>query len=242
MRVIIYSSDKTQWSLQPFAYLFNRYWSSQVNVNVYINSALPFALPLNFYTQEIGTFLPVSEWTTDLIAALSWMTDDVICLLMDDYWLNRQVNQQAVEWCYEYMQAHPEVARFDLTTDRLYARGMSDYCKIGYLDIIKSDPESPYHFSFQAALWRRKHLLNCLVPHETPWQAEMKGDARLRATGALVLGTRQSPIHYTIAVQQGKFAPDGGYQFPANAMQFADVDYIMSQHWIPAELLEKVAA
>lgn len=237
MRVIVYSSDKTQWSLRPFAHLFNLYWSRDQRVRVFGNSDLPFALPSNFVYESVGAFKPVTEWTTDFIAALNRLDDDVICALMDDYWLNRQVNTQAVRWCYDYMLQHPDVARFDLTTDRLYAAGIVDYCKIGYLDVIKSDPKSPYHFSLQAALWRRKSLLACLTPHETPWDAEMKGDARLRASGALVLGTRQSPVHYTIAVQQGQFAPDGGYQSPTNAMQSSDVSYITEQQWIPSELI-----
>lgn len=237
MRIIIYSSDKTQWSLQPFAYLFNRYWSERIGVDVYLNSPMPFDLPRNFITHGIGAFKPADEWSTDFINALKSLDDEVICVMMDDYWLNRRVNAEAVYWCAGYMIEHPEVARFDLTTDRLYAEGMRDYCKIEYLDVIRSDPKSPYHFSLQAALWRREHLLSCLVPHETPWLVEERGNSRLRQLGALVLGTKQSPIHYTIAIQRGKFTPDGGYQSPTNAMQESDVRHIIEQGWIPTEMI-----
>lgn len=242
MRVIIYSSDKTQWALRPFAHLFNLYWSPDVPVQVFVNSIPPFHLPPNFALDVIGPFLPVGEWSTDFIAALQHIKDDVICIAMDDYFLNRMVDQRAVKWCYEYMLEHTEVARFDLTTDRLGASGITDYCKIGYLDVIKSDPKSPYHFSLQAALWRRERLLGCLVPHETPWDVEIRGDERLRNSGALVLGTRQAPVHYTIAVQQGKFTPDGGYQTSVNAMQPSDVDYIVGHDWIPHELMTEAMA
>lgn len=237
MRVIIYSSDKTQWALRPFAYLFDLYWSHDIQVTAFVNSRPLFLLPYNFDLREVGPFRPVQEWSTDFTHALQSIDDEVICVMMDDYWLNRRVDSVSVARCYEYMLHHPEVARFDMTTDRLYARGMRDYCKIGYLDVIRSDPQSPYHFSLQAALWRREHLLSCLVEHETPWDTEMNGDGRLQRLGALVLGTKQSPIHYTIAVQQGRLATDGGYQTPTNAMQQEDVRYILEQGWIPAEML-----
>jgi hypothetical protein len=180
----------------------------------------------------------VQEWTTDLRAALNSISDEVICLLMDDYWIGRQVDTNAVWFCYQYMLRCPDVARFDLCTDRLYAAGMTDYMALGYLDVIKSDPMSPYHFSYQASLWRRTTLLDCVVDHETPWESEIRGDERLRKLGALVLGTRQQPIHYTIAVQKGQFMPDGGYQTPAYAMNLDDVDYIRSAGWIPAEVFQ----
>lgn len=237
MRVVIYSSDKTQWSLRPFAYLFNRYWSQDVEVAVFGNTNPPFSLPANFSFESIGPFQPVSEWTSDLIEALNCIDDDVFCLMMDDYYLGRTVDHNAVCLCYQYMLAHPEVARFDLCTDRLYARDITDYGQIGYLDVIKSDPMSPYHFSYQASLWRRLTLLDCLMPHETPWTSEIQGDKRLRDLGALVLGTRQAPIRYTIAVQKGKFLPDAGYQTPAYAMNAEDMAYIKAQDWIPAEYL-----
>jgi hypothetical protein len=217
--------------------LFNLYWSSDQPVIVFGNSELPFKLPRNFSWHSIGPFKPAEEWTTDLIDALNFIDDEIICLMMDDYWVNRMVDQRAVRWCFLYMREHPEVGRFDICTDRLYARDMTDYTKIGYLDVIKSDPLSPYHFSYQASLWRRETLLKCVAPHETPWQSEISGDARLRETGALVLGTRQGPLRYTIAVQKGQFMPDGGYQTLSNAMNEDDVAYIRGQGWIPAEFL-----
>lgn len=239
MRVVIYSSDKTSWSLRPFAYLFNRYWRDDVPVLVFGNTAPHFELPANFTFTSIGPFQPATEWTTDLITALLSITDDVFCLMMDDYWINRPVDHRAICLCYEYMLTHPDIGRFCICTDRTYARDVTDYGTLDDLDVIKSDPLSPYHFSYQASLWRRTTLLDCLVPHETPWNSEIAGDARLRDLGALVLGTRQGPLRYTIAVQKGVFKPGGGYQTPHNAMNVEDVQYILDQGWVPAALLEK---
>lgn len=238
MRVVIYSSDKTSWALRPFAYLFNLYWSRDQRVSVFGNTTPDFALPNNFTFTSVGQFMPAQHWSNDLIAALQSINDDIICMMMDDYWLNRQVNAQAVRWCYEYMQQHADVIRFDLTTDRLYANGITPYGAIGYLDVIKSDPRSPYNFSLQAAMWRRELLLNVLMPNETPWEVEERGTRRLMGMPYTVLGTKQCPVHYTIAVQQGKLALDGGYQYPANPMQQVDIDHILHSGWVPEGMLQ----
>lgn len=237
MQVVIYSSDKTSWALRPFAHLFNLYWSRDQRVAVFGNTPPDFALPANFTFQSVGPFKPVQQWSNDLIVALNTIDDDVICMMMDDYWLNRQVNAQAVRWCYEYMRQHPNAIRFDMTTDRLYANGAQPYGAIGYLDVIKSDPKSQYNLSLQAGLWRRELLLEMLVLNETPWEVEEKGSARLARTNYDVLGTKQSPIHYTIAVQRGKLALNGGYQFPPNPMQQSDIYYLLKSGWIPEGML-----
>lgn len=233
MFIIVYTSDKTSWAVRPLAYLFNHYWERNLPVYVFGNTEPDFKLPPNFHFNSIGEMLPVQEWSTGLIEVLQSISSDVVLFLMDDYWLNRQVDYHGMKVMYQYMQNNKDVARFDVTTDRLYARGVSDYCKVGYLDVLKSDPLSPYHFSYQASFWRRELLLQCIKPRETPWESEVSGDERLRNTGALVLGTRQSPMRYTIAVQKGKFTPDGGYQTPTHALNKADIDYILAQGWIP---------
>lgn len=236
MRVFIYTSDKTSWALRPFAHLMQHYWSSDFPVAVFGEHRPDFDLPDNFAFNELGA-IPLQEWSTGLIAALQSIEDEVILFMMDDYWLNRDVDHEAIELCRGYMRLEENIARFDMTTDRLYARGVTDYGALSYLDVIKSDPLSPYHFSTQAALWQRKCLIDCIAPHEQPWECEINGDKRLRDAGYLVLGTRQAPIRYTIAIQKGMFMPDGGYQTPTHALNVSDVEYIRAQGWIPDRYL-----
>jgi hypothetical protein len=235
LRTLISTSDKTMWALRPQLYLIDKYWPQHGPIIVGGYTRPDFELPQGVTFHSLGKFedYPVDRWTDGLIKLLDSISDPIIAFLMDDYWIFRNVDQMAVNLMTDYMLKHPEVARFDLTTDRLYAAGIVDYGRLGHLDLIKSDPRSPYNFSYQAALWRRESLRALLVEHETPWQSEMGGDGRLFESGALVLGTRQAPLRYTIAVQKGKFMPDGGYQLPRNAMNDSDLAYILAQKWIP---------
>ena len=234
MQPIILTSDKTMWALRPQAYLFTRYWpAASFVIGGY--SHPPFKLPPRFEFVSLGAFAdyPVERWTNGLIKFLRSLADDLILFLLDDYWLFREVDNKAIEELTRFMAARENIARCCVCTDRLYAPGITDYARWGHLDIIKSDSKSPYHFSFQASLWRRTALLDLLVPNETPWDAEQRGDQRLREAPYIVIGTRQAPLRYTIAVQRGQFTPDGGYQTPTAAMNQYDLRYILEQGWIP---------
>jgi len=92
------------------------------------------------------------------------------------------------------------VVRFDLTADRQFAGGAEDYGKVAHLDLVRSDPNSPYHMSLMTAIWRTEHLLKILIPGETPWDIEIAGTRRLAEYGdqILVLGTKQRPVKHTM--------------------------------------------
>lgn len=237
MQPIIITSDKTSWALQPQMYLLRRYWpAASFIIGGY--TPPPFNLSDRFEFRSIGAFAdyPVDRWTNGVIKFLESLKDDLVLFMLDDYWPFRDVDNRAIERIVTYMLAHESVARFCVCTDRLYAAGITDYDRYGHLDIIKSDPASYAHFSFQASIWRRTALLEMLRPDETPWDAETRGDQRLHLSRYIVLGTRQAPLRYTIAVQKGKFTPDGGYQTPVAAMNPLDLQYIMDQEWIPDDV------
>lgn len=207
MRVFVLTSDKYLQALKPFAWLFNKYWGEDQKVVVAGFAAPDFTLPANFAFHSIGsqTDYPVGKWSNALIALLGDYHDDVFCLMLEDYWLSRPVNRQAVAMLADYMRQFQYVLKVDLMTDRLYAYGMSDYGNCGYLDLIRSDPASQYHMSLMTGLWRRDQLLRFLVPDESPWDVELKGTPRVAAAASdvLVIGTRQAPVRNILAHRRG---------------------------------------
>lgn len=206
MRVVVLTSDKYLASVRPFAHLFNRYWSPLQPVTVAGFTPPTFALPENFHFHTIGAFAdyPVTRWSDALLALLDQIDDAVVTLMLEDYWLTRPVNVEAVAMLDAYAQQFGYVARIDLTTDRLYAAGATDYGRCGYLDLIRSDPASAYHMSMMAGVWRVEHLRRVLIPGETPWQVEIMGTQRLaQLHDVLVLGTRQYPVRYILAHRGG---------------------------------------
>jgi len=216
------------------AYLLDKYWPAHGDVLIGGYTTPDFTLSPSFHFQSIGAFAdyPVNRWSDGLIKFLWAVPDEFVLFMMDDYWLNAPANVEMIDTLADYLTTHDSVARLDVTGDRLGASGWSKVASLWSGDLILSDPKSPYHFSFQAAMWRKSMLLQCLRAGLSPWESEINGDTILRDLPYRVLGTTRPPMRYTIAVQQGKLALDGGYQTSDYALPTEDVEYITAQGWL----------
>lgn len=217
MRAFVFTSDKTLWALQSFAHLWHKYVGAEWDVLVCGFTPPAFTLPHYFKFHSIGDFAdyPVQRWSDAIMRVLVDVQDEIILTTFDDFWVSRRVDVEAIKLLERYMIIEkPYAARVDLTTDRLYGANLLDVGAYSRLDIIANDLPVPYLFSWQCGLWRRAELLKYLIPNETPWECEIAGTRRMQDARASVYGTRQAPMRYLIAVQQGKLAFDGGYQIP----------------------------
>lgn len=207
MQILLFTSDKYLHALRPFAWLFQKYWHPEQPVTICGFTPPTFALPPNFTFHSIGAFrdYPVTRWSDAVIKVLDAVADDVFTLMLEDYWLTRPVNREAVRMADDYMRQFAFVLKFDLCADRLYAAGMQDYGTCGYLDLVKSDPASQYHMSLMTGIWRRDLLRKVLIPGETPWQVELEGTPRVRhlAPDVIVLGSRQWPVRHALGYRGG---------------------------------------
>lgn len=238
MQIAILTSDKTSWALRPMFHLLRKYWPQMPLPIVGGYTKPDFNLPALWF--NIGRFAdyPVTRWSNGLIKFLNNLIDDHVLLMLDDYWLNRPVNHAAIMDLAELAENNPSILRLDVTSDRA---NNADIVSVGGyrgLDLVQSNPGIVYHFSYQAAIWNRRLLLNVLQPEQSPWESEINGCHILQSKPQYkVIGTRQCPLRYTIAVQQGQLALDGGYQTTAYALSIEDAEYIIKRGMIPAEHL-----
>ena len=215
-RVLVPTFNAYYWLLRPFAYLFNTYWSAQQPVVIGGYEPLPFDLPPNFTFHSIApTSYPKEKWLQGVREFFAAMPDTHFVLALEDYWLIRSINHDAIRTLTEYMELHDDVLRIDLTTDRLYAGGIpmphehADEM-YGHYDLIPSNVNN-YHLSTQLGIWNRAHLLRFIKNYLSagksgePWHFEVEGTTRLRDEFPefKVLGTRQFPCRYTIGIKQG---------------------------------------
>lgn len=232
MRVICLTSDKYLPAVRPYSYLFNRHWSKEQPVLVAGFTPPDFDLPPNFSFHSIGKFedYPVGKWSNALIKLLNEIDDEVVTVMLEDYWISRPVDLRGVRYLSDYARQFGYVLRIDLTTDRLFAHGprypgdIADYGYVGHIDLIRSEPTSQYHMSMMTAIWRRDNLLKVLIPNESPWQVELDGTRRVMTEHAhdmLVLGTRQWLVRHQLAFRggdPGKLNLDGIQQEDVRAM------------------------
>lgn len=231
--IFVFTSDKYLKALQPFAWLFNTYWSPAQAVDV-IGFAQPdFMLPSNFSFHSLGSMgnYPFEKWSNQVIDYLEIRNDvDTFILLLEDYFLVRPVNISAVRMLYDYMIQFRNVLKMDLTADRLYSAGMTDYDNCGFLDLVLSDYRSQYQMSMMAGIWNKELLLRFLVRNESPHTVELDGTPRVAAAHdeVIVLGSRQWPIRHTLAHRGG----DSGKLF-LNELKKCDIEELTKLGYIP---------
>lgn len=215
--VFVFTSDKYLKTLKGFVHLFNKYWDKEQIVQVIGFSEPDYELPDNFHFNSYGSQVdyPVNRWADVLHEVVANLEpNDRPIFMLEDYWLTRPVNIDVIRALWMYMRSTDNVLKMDLCTDRLYAAGMSDYGNIGFIDIIKSDPLSPYQMSLMTGIWNPIILESILRPGESPWDLEIFGTHRAAALGdnGMVLGTRQFPVRYILAHRSGdptKYLTDG---------------------------------
>jgi hypothetical protein len=212
-QVIIPTSEKYHRYLPGFIHLWHKYINPDEFELLVCSSQEVEGYSGRFYQTSAYSS---HEWSNKLIEILDTAADDVFMLLLEDYWLVRQADVTAIKMMYDYMRQFEYVIKFDLCSDRLnadpgyYAYNNNTYDTLGYLDLIKSKHNSPYHMSLWGGLWRRDLMRKVLIPGETAQQIELNGTHRLSQYGddILVLGTRQSPLKHANAVQAGKWNHD----------------------------------
>lgn len=222
MKAICLTSDHGNWLLPGFMHQWNKYAPFPVTIYGFTNPGLD-----NFVS--IGPFreYPKERWSDGVLKVLEAVDDEIVLLMLEDYWLMRAINLRAVQIATAMMTADPSIARFDVTNDRSQAGSGDVYSRLDLgsvedVDIFESFVID-YRCSYQAALWRVESLRKILRPGESPWQSELAGTSRMADNpGMRVLGTYQWPVRYQIVVNKGEFDRGGRWMRPSRSLNPKD--------------------
>lgn len=243
MQVIVIASEKMYHCLSPFMYLWEKYGGVscgspfEIVVCGFSKPQFHLSAQTKFYTSGDQIDWPKERWSEKLMRILDEVTDKQFILMLEDYWLLRQVDICAVKMLFDYAAQFQNVLKIDLGTDRLYINGGSNflygantYDTVGYLDLLKSPPETPYQMSLWGGIWNRDQLRKVLVLGETPQDIEIAGTRRV-TDEQLVLGTRQAPLlHANIYQSRNKGKPV--YEDAHWAINPGDMAFMRSEGWI----------
>jgi len=204
MKIVVLSSNSYVWLLPAFAYCLNKHWPGKPAVDVVHYDVPPPVLPDNFHAVAVGSQEQYT-WSRGLISYLASISDEIVLLLLEDFFLLETVNLEALQELYSYMEADSRIAKIELSYHRLgYAH--EDYAMLGGVQMLLSGKETLYQTCVQAALWRKDMLMLFLDPHEDAWQFEVQGTQRMieaRRLGlwsGLILGTKPPILSYEHAV------------------------------------------
>src|SRR3990167_2614873 len=109
MRIVILTSDVTDWALQGWFCLLNKYWPE--HPPVVVGGFTPPKFPLDAEFIRLGRFVdyPVTKWSDALIALLEAIPDEFFIWTMDDFWLLRRVDDRGVRLLWDYISSHSEL-------------------------------------------------------------------------------------------------------------------------------------
>lgn len=202
MRIVCLTSNGYINCIEPFAYYWNRFAGTLRRVTVACYDVQPQNLPDNFDVLSIGEQADYS-WSTGLAKLLTMIDDEVVLLMLEDYFLTFPLGWGVVEDLYRLFD-YSYVVKVDLSDDRFKAahieRGIYHTSQM-----IEPCPEAPYQASLQAALWRTKFLYSLLEPAENAWQFEKRATKRIQkmqqqGQHLQILGTALPPLVYANAV------------------------------------------
>lgn len=216
-RLVCMTSDKYIDAVRPFLWLLRRYWPFDTGpLDVLVAGFTPPEFDLNDFGSNadvrakfhsIGAFkdYPLEKWSDSLLDLLDQIDDELIILMLEDYWVIRDMNAPAIDLAHLYMKKHPKTLKFDLAADRMYAGGATrGFAYEGWLDIVKSDPQSAYHMSLMTGMWRTGLLKEVVLPGWNPWDVEIAGTTHLQNFPQFdVVGSEQWPIRHTLAFRSG---------------------------------------
>jgi hypothetical protein len=246
-QVIAITSEGYYHCLNPFMYLFDKYFFNnkrdlRAGYDLVIcgfkhpeQSVAYSSYGWRWHTIGDQADYPATRWSDKLMHVLENVAAEQFVLLLEDYWLYRHVDRNAVNMLFDYCRQFKNVLKIDLAWDRLYVHGGSGYLygnntygNVSYLDLVKSPPGADYQMSLWGGLWNREVMKKFIVPGERAQEIEMYGTHRVnqRYEDVLVLGTRQGPLLHTNVYKSGLDGPT------YDRIGSDDLERMKQQRWI----------
>lgn len=204
MKIVVLTSNDYLHCLPGFMYLFNRHFQTDTLVNVVGYDRTPLSLKSNYRWHSLGNQSD-HTWSSGLSRYVATVIPDerYILLLLEDYWLNADVDMERFQHACDLMIDQPVIGKIDLSGDRHKVKHTHSLQYPGY---ILSDPTSAWQTSTQAAIWKTDFLLEYLHHSESAWTFEKKGSKRVirrRNEGLeqrLVLGMKPPLMKYVNSI------------------------------------------
>lgn len=216
LTIFVDSTDSYADCWDPFFTLFADAWPDcphpillNTNRSDYAFDGLDITATRNHAGEPADRHLP---WGTCLRRGLSQVTTPHVLYMLDDMFLEAPVR---VDVLHELLGV---VAERGLGCLRLVEPGNSGpWAPTDHPLVWEVQPSSQYLVSAQAAIWDVAFLHDAVRPHESPWQFEIWGSARLRRQGRRThainrdvlgdMGSRVTPYRPS-GVIKGRWAED----------------------------------
>tara|TARA_R110001599_G_scaffold78258_1_gene212863 strand:+ start:37 stop:735 length:699 start_codon:yes stop_codon:yes gene_type:complete len=201
MKIYISTSDRYTALIEPFAFLFNKFWSSDQQVVILGYTKPDCKLPENFEFISMGISRnDPKEWSTDLRKYFQSIDDEWFIYGTEDMFLVYPVDFNSLNKLKTYMK--PGVGRINITNDVCRKD-----CSILEDNVVELTQTADYRISCIYSIWNREYMLKYLQPEMTPWEFEIDGSIATNNDGYQILGLNSDfPVQLSLAVRRGNFS------------------------------------
>lgn len=172
--ILVCSSDGYEDTWKPFFKLMAYYWKD-----------CPYPIVLNTETKEYSDdkldvhCLKLFQsqnipYGKRMIEHLKRIKTPYTLILMDDFFIRKKVNDNAVAQVIEWMDNDSRAVMFNL----LPLKDEKNIISHKYKGYEKRPIVGPYKYNFQASVWRTDYLIKSWKAFETPWEWELVGNYR----------------------------------------------------------------
>ena len=189
IKIYVTVSDKYQWLLKPFCYLFNKFWDKNQKVIFLGYKPLEFNLPSNFDFISLGEDLGPNKWSNSLIDFFKKTKETHFILGLEDQILTGPIKKDILDILLKECN-DPKVGRINLMRDTVN-RPHSLYKQIDEdFSIIKANQNSDYRISLMWSIWNKEYFLKYLNPNISAWEFEGSRGEKGQNDGYHILGTK----------------------------------------------------
>ena len=189
INIYVTVSDKYQWLLKPFCYLFNKFWGENQKVTFLCYKPIKFNLPSNFSFISLGEDLGPNKWSNSLIDFFKTTKETHFILGLEDQFITGPIKKNILNILLKEC-SNPKVGRINLMRDTVN-RPHSLYKKINEdFSIIEAKQNSSYRISLMWSVWNKEYFLKYLKPNMSAWEFEGNEGERGQNDGYHILGTK----------------------------------------------------
>lgn len=239
--IYIMTADEHMQCLPAFCYLFNKFWSDEMIINIIGYSKPDFKLPKNVNYISMGKDRGAEYWSDDMIAYFSSINDELFYLNTEDSFILKKINENllydSIKLSRNLILNNPNFLRFNLThCVSTRSHSFVEKSESGG-EIILASKNTYYRHSLQHSLWNRKNFLNILKPNMTPWDLELDESAQTSIYDIYAFrGT--CPLNIGHVYSKGKKIPNWYHDIWSHLSGFGDLNqedikYIENNGWVP---------
>jgi len=170
LKIIVTTSNQYLHILPLFCHLFNKYWSSDQQVEIVGYDIPKYDLPSNFTFYSLGEQSGnKKDFSNDLRKYFEKQPSRFVWM-MEDTFLKNKVNFESLEVLKRFTK-NKNCGRINLSGETVKQKH-SKVCEIGQYSIYENDQDAEYRLSTQPSVWNRDFLLKYLTKGLSPWDFE----------------------------------------------------------------------